>query len=68
MRVVTDPLDSNSEPFASLRNVLQLGSHRKNFLKIEICAGDLVVVGSRAQLKPGTLVTPKLTTAGEGER
>jgi len=30
--------------------------------------GDLVVVGSRAQLKPGTLVTPKLTTAVEGDR
>jgi RND family efflux transporter MFP subunit len=33
-----------------------------------VSAGDLVVVGSRAQLKPGTLVAPKLAAAGGGER
>ena len=33
-----DPLDRNSEPFESRRNVLQLGSHRENFPPIEICA------------------------------
>jgi RND family efflux transporter MFP subunit len=33
-------------------------------------AGELVVVGNRAQLKPGALVTPKLVTlpAAEGEK
>ena len=31
-------------------------------------AGDLVVVGSRAQLKPGATVVPKLMTASEGEK
>jgi membrane fusion protein (multidrug efflux system) len=33
-------------------------------------AGDLVIVGSRAQLKPGTLVTAKVieATAAEGTR
>ena len=29
-------------------------------------AGDLLVVGSRAQLKPGAIVAPKLLTAAEG--
>jgi multidrug efflux pump subunit AcrA (membrane-fusion protein) len=33
-----------------------------------VSAGDLVVVGSRAQLRPGTLVAPKLAAAGGGER
>jgi len=35
-----------------------------------LSAGDLVIVGSRAQLKPGTLVTPKVMepTAVEGAR
>jgi RND family efflux transporter MFP subunit len=32
-----------------------------------LAVGDLVVVGNRAQLKPGTLVSPKLMAA-EGER
>jgi RND family efflux transporter MFP subunit len=31
-------------------------------------AGDLVVVGSRAQLKPGAVVAPKLMAAAGGER
>jgi len=31
-------------------------------------AGDLVVVGSRAQLKPGATVAPKLLGAVEGEK
>jgi RND family efflux transporter MFP subunit len=31
-------------------------------------SGDLVVVGSRAQLKPGALVAPKLVEAAEGEK
>jgi RND family efflux transporter MFP subunit len=31
-------------------------------------AGDLVVVGSRAQLKPGAIVSPKLVAAAEGEK
>ena len=36
-----------------------------------LAAGDLVVIGSRAQLKPGTLVTPKIMepiAASEGAR
>jgi RND family efflux transporter MFP subunit len=33
-----------------------------------VSAGDLVVVGSRAQLKPGTIVAPKLTATSEGGR
>jgi RND family efflux transporter MFP subunit len=31
-------------------------------------AGDLVVVGSRAQLKPGAIVAPKLMTSAEGAK
>jgi len=31
-------------------------------------AGDLVVVGSRAQLKPGAVVVPKVLAAAEGEK
>ena len=31
-------------------------------------AGDLVVVGSRAQLKPGTVVMPKLSAEPEGDK
>jgi len=31
-------------------------------------AGDLVVVGSRAQLKPGAMVTPKVAAAAGGDR
>jgi RND family efflux transporter MFP subunit len=31
-------------------------------------AGDLVVIGSRAQLKPGTLVMPKIMAEAGGER
>jgi RND family efflux transporter MFP subunit len=31
-------------------------------------AGDLVVVGSRAQLKPGSVVTPKVVAAAGGDR
>ena len=33
-----------------------------------LSAGDLVVVGSRAQLKPGAIVVPKLTATAEGEK
>jgi RND family efflux transporter MFP subunit len=33
-----------------------------------VSAGDLVVVGSRAQLKPGTTVSPKVLSASEGEK
>ena len=32
-----DPLDSNSEPFESWRNVLQLRRHRAKIPPIEIC-------------------------------
>jgi RND family efflux transporter MFP subunit len=39
-------------------------------IRTGLAAGDLVVIGSRAQLKTGTLVTPKITNAqgpdGEG--
>jgi RND family efflux transporter MFP subunit len=31
-------------------------------------AGDLVVIGSRAQLKPGAVVVPKVLAAAEGEK
>ena len=31
-------------------------------------AGDLVVIGSRAQLKPGAIVAPKLMTSAEGAK
>jgi RND family efflux transporter MFP subunit len=38
-------------------------------IKAGLSDGDLVVVGSRAQLKPGSIVVPKLTaTAATGER
>jgi RND family efflux transporter MFP subunit len=38
-------------------------------IKAGLSVGDLVVVGSRAQLKPGSIVVPKLTaTAATGER
>ena len=33
-----------------------------------VSAGDLVVVGSRAQLKPGAVVMPKALAAAEGEK
>src|SRR6202789_2671425 len=33
-----DPLDGNSEPFESRRNVLQFGGHREKIPPIEICA------------------------------
>jgi RND family efflux transporter MFP subunit len=38
-------------------------------IKSGLSEGDMVVVGSRAQLKPGTIVVPKLTsTASAGDR
>ena len=38
-------------------------------VKSGLSEGDVVVVGSRAQLKPGTMVTPKLAApAAQGER
>jgi RND family efflux transporter MFP subunit len=37
-------------------------------IKSGLSDGDVVVVGSRAQLKPGAVVLPKLTAAGTGER
>jgi hypothetical protein len=35
-----------------------------------LAAGDLVVIGNRAQLKPGTVVSPKVMTTGgsDGDR
>jgi RND family efflux transporter MFP subunit len=37
-------------------------------VKSGLSEGDVVVVGSRAQLKPGTMVTPKLAAPASGER
>ena len=38
-------------------------------VKSGLSEGDVVVVGSRAQLKPGTMVTPKFAApAASGER
>jgi hypothetical protein len=38
-------------------------------VKQGLSEGDVVVVGSRAQLKPGTMVTPKLAApAASGDR
>jgi RND family efflux transporter MFP subunit len=37
-------------------------------VKCGLSEGDVVVVGSRAQLKPGTMVTPKLAGPASGER
>jgi multidrug efflux pump subunit AcrA (membrane-fusion protein) len=37
-------------------------------VKTGLAEGDIVVVGSRAQLKPGTIVSPKIVAqAGAGE-
>jgi multidrug efflux pump subunit AcrA (membrane-fusion protein) len=38
-------------------------------IKAGLSDGEIVVVGSRAQLKPGTIVVPKfVAAAGAGER
>ena len=38
-------------------------SRRSREIKAGLNEGDVVVVGSRAQIKPGTIVVPKLASA-----
>jgi RND family efflux transporter MFP subunit len=81
-RVVVAPLqaidhaDNGARVLAVGRNgmlesrkvTLGLESDERVEVKTGLADGDIVVIGSRAQLKPGTIVTPKLaaaTTAGE---
>ena len=49
---------------------VSLGLETEDHIEITrgVSAGDLVVVGSRAQLKPGMVVVPKVETAAEGAR
>jgi RND family efflux transporter MFP subunit len=49
------------------QRTVTLGLEAANRIEVThgLQAGDLVVVGSRAQLKPGAVVTPKIAAAGE---
>ncbi len=50
--------------------VVTLGLETGDLIEVKsgLSEGDAVVVGSRAQLKPGTIVTPKFAAPASGER
>jgi RND family efflux transporter MFP subunit len=68
-RVLVVGRDGASQGKIEERNVA-LGLEADDRIEVTrgLTAGDLVVVGSRAQLKPGTVVVPKVATRAGGEK